>query len=175
MAIHKIKFFAGRGSRYLAEKIAAEYGIKLGDSDVLQFSDGEFQPCFHESIRGCTVFIIQSTFPPSDNLMELLMMADAARRASAHQVIAVIPYFGWARQDRKDRPRVPITSKLVANLLVSAGVDRIITMDLHAQQIQGFFDIPVDHLYARPVLLVLVGCAAFGLITATAMERRGTA
>ena len=153
MAIHKIKFFAGRGSRYLAEKIAAEYGIKLGDSDVLQFSDGEFQPCFHESIRGCTVFIIQSTFPPSDNLMELLMMADAARRASAHQVIAVIPYFGWARQDRKDRPRVPIGAKLVANLLVAAGADRIMTMDLHADQIQGFFDVPVDALYASGVFV----------------------
>ena len=153
MAIHKIKFFAGRGSRYLAEKIAAEYGIALGDSDVLQFSDGEFQPCFHESIRGCTVFIIQSTFPPSDNLMELLMMADAARRASAHQVIAVIPYFGWARQDRKDRPRVPITARLVANMLIAAGVQRVMTMDLHADQIQGFFDVPVDHLYASNVFV----------------------
>ena len=153
MAIHKIKFFAGRGSRYLAEKIAAEYGIKLGDSDVLQFSDGEFQPCFHESIRGCTVFIIQSTFPPSDNLMELLMMADAARRASAHQVIAVIPYFGWARQDRKDRPRVPITARLVANMLIAAGVQRVMTMDLHADQIQGFFDLPMDALYASGIFV----------------------
>ena len=153
MAIHKIKFFAGRGSRYLAEKIAAEYGIKLGDSDVLQFSDGEFQPCFHESIRGCTVFIIQSTFPPSDNLMELLMMADAARRASAHQVIAVIPYFGWARQDRKSKPRVSIAAKLVADMFTVAGIDRMITMDLHADQEQGFFNVPVDHLYASSVLL----------------------
>ena len=114
MAIHKIKFFAGRGSRYLAEKIVASYGTKLGESEVLNFSDGEFQPCFLESIRGCTVFVIQSTFPPTDNLMELLMMIDAAKRASAHQVIAVMPYFGWARQDRKDRPRVPIGAKLVA-------------------------------------------------------------
>ena len=153
MAIHKIKFFAGRGSRYLAEKIAAEYGTKLGDSDVVQFSDGEFQPCFNESIRGCTVFIIQSTFPPSDNLMELLMMADAARRASAYHVIAVIPYFGWARQDRKDRPRVPITARLVANMLVAAGVDRVMTMDLHADQIQGFFDLPVDALYASGIFI----------------------
>lgn len=152
MAIHKIKFFAGRGSRYLAEKIAAEYGTKLGDSDVVQFSDGEFQPCYNESIRGCTVFIIQSTFPPSDNLMELLMMADAARRASAYHVIAVIPYFGWARQDRKDRPRVPITARLVANMLVAAGVDRVMTMDLHADQIQGFFDLPVDALYALSLI-----------------------
>ena len=153
MAIHKIKFFAGRGSRYLAEKIVASYGTTLGNSEVQQFSDGEFQPCFNESIRGCTVFIIQSTFPPLDNLMELLMMIDAARRASAYKVIAVMPYFGWARQDRKDRPRVPIGAKLVANMLVAAGVDRIMTMDLHADQIQGFFDIPVDNIYATPVLL----------------------
>lgn len=153
MAIHKIKFFAGRGSRYLAEKIAAEYGTKLGDSDVVQFSDGEFQPCYNESIRGCTVFIIQSTFPPSDNLMELLMMADAARRASAYHVIAVIPYFGWARQDRKDKPRVSIAAKLVADLLMAAGVNRVITMDLHADQIQGFFNVPVDHLYASTVFI----------------------
>lgn len=145
MAIHKIKFFAGRGSRYLAEKIVASYGTTLGNSEVQQFSDGEFQPCFNESIRGCTVFIIQSTFPPLDNLMELLMMIDAARRASAYKVIAVMPYFGWARQDRKDRPRVPIGAKLVANMLVAAGVDRIMTMDLHADQIQGFFDVPVEH------------------------------
>lgn len=153
MAIHKIKLFAGRGSRYLAEKIAAEYGTALGDSDVLQFSDGEFQPAYNESIRGCTVFIIQSTFPPSDNLMELLMMVDAARRASAYHIIAVIPYFGWARQDRKDRPRVPITARLVANMLVAAGVDRIMTMDLHAEQIQGFFDQPVDALYASGIFV----------------------
>ena len=151
MAIHKIKFFAGRGSRYLAEKIVASYGTTLGNSEVQQFSDGEFQPCFNESIRGCTVFIIQSTFPPLDNLMELLIMIDAARRASAYKVIAVMPYFGWARQDRKDRPRVPIGAKLVANMLVAAGVDRIMTMDLHADQIQGFFDVPVDALYANVV------------------------
>ena len=148
MAIHKIKIFTGRASRYLADAIAAKYGTTLGKSDVLEFSDGEFQPSFNESIRGCTVFIIQSTFPPSDNLMELLMMIDAAHRASAHQVIAVMPYFGWARQDRKDRPRVPITAKLVANMLVAAGVDRVITMDIHADQIQGFFDVPLDLLYA---------------------------
>ena len=153
MAIHKIKFFAGRGSRYLAEKIVASYGTTLGNSEVQQFSDGEFQPCFNESIRGCTVFIIQSTFPPLDNLMELLMMIDAARRASAYKVIAVMPYFGWARQDRKDRPRVPIGAKLVANMLVAAGVDRIMTMDLHADQIQGFFDIPVDNLLGNPVFV----------------------
>lgn len=153
MAIHKIKFFAGRDSRYLAEKIAASYGTTLGDSEVLCFSDGEFQPRYNESIRGCTVFIVQSTFPPSDNLMELLMMADAARRASAHQVIAVMPYFGWARQDRKDKPRVSIAAKLVADLLMTAGVNRVITMDLHADQIQGFFNVPVDHLYASSVFI----------------------
>lgn len=153
MAIHKIKFFAGRGSKYLAEKIVASYGTTLGEMEVLQFSDGEFQPCFNESIRGCTVFLIQSTFPPTDNLMELLMMIDAARRASAYQVVAVMPYFGWARQDRKDRPRVPIGAKLVANMLKAAGVDRIMTMDLHADQIQGFFDVPVDALYASGIFI----------------------
>ena len=153
MAIHKIKIFAGRGSEYLAQKIAASFGTTLGQSEVLRFSDGEFQPCYNESIRGCTVFIIQSTFPPSDNLMELLMMIDAARRASAYKVVAVMPYFGWARQDRKDRPRVPIGAKLVANLLMAAGVDRVMTMDLHADQIQGFFDIPVDALYASGIFV----------------------
>lgn len=151
MAIHNIKFFACRESRYLAEKIARSYGIELGDSSILEFSDGEFQPAYNESIRGCTVFVIQSTFPPVDNLMELLLMIDAAKRASAYKVIAVMPYFGWARQDRKDRPRVSIGAKLVANLLCAAGVDRIMTMDLHADQIQGFFDVPVDHLYASAI------------------------
>lgn len=153
MAIHKIKIFAGRASEYLASKIAASFGTTVGQSEVLRFSDGEFQPCFNESIRGCTVFIVQSTFPPTDNLMELLMMVDAAKRASAHQVVAVMPYFGWARQDRKDRPRVPIGAKLVANMLKAAGADRIMTMDLHADQIQGFFDVPVDHLYASSVFI----------------------
>ena len=153
MAIHKIKIFAGRGSEYLAEKIAASFGTTLGHSEVLQFSDGEFQPCYNESIRGCTVFIIQSTFPPAENLMELLMMIDAARRASAYKVVAVMPYFGWARQDRKDKPRVSIAAKLVSDLLVTAGATRVITMDLHADQIQGFFNIPVDHLYASSVFI----------------------
>jgi len=151
MAIHKLKFFACRESRYLAEKITRSYGTELGDSSVLLFSDGEFQPAYNESIRGCTVCIVQSTFPPAENLMELLLMIDAAHRASAYKVIAVIPYFGWARQDRKDRPRVSIGAKLVANLLRAAGVDRIMTMDLHADQIQGFFDIPVDHLYGSGI------------------------
>ena len=153
MAVHKIKFFTGRASRYLAEKIVKSYGSELGDAEVLQFSDGEFQPYYNESIRGCTVFIIQSTFPKSDNLMELLMMIDAAKRASAYKVIAVIPYFGFARQDRKDKPRITIAAKLVANLLCAAGADRVITMDLHADQIQGFFDIPVDHLYGSTVTI----------------------
>ncbi len=153
MAIHKIKIFACRASEYLASKIAASFGTTVGQSEVLRFSDGEFQPCFNESIRGCTVFIVQSTFPPTDNLMELLMMVDAAKRASAHQVVAVMPYFGWARQDRKDRPRVPIGAKLVANMLKAAGADRIMTMDLHADQIQGFFDVPVDALYASGIFV----------------------
>ncbi len=153
MAIHKIKFFTGRGSEYLAKKIAESYGTTLGDSEIIHFSDGEFQTIYNESIRGCTVFIIQSTFPPTDNLMELLMMVDAAHRASAYKVVAVIPYFGWARQDRKDRPRVPIGAKLVANMLTAAGADRVMTMDLHADQIQGFFDVPVDHLYASGIFI----------------------
>ncbi len=153
MVTHNLKIFAGRGSRYIAEKMVESQGIKLGESSVLEFNDGEFQPSFDESIRGCTVFIVQSTFPPMDNLMELLLMIDAARRASAYKVIAVMPYFGWARQDRKDRPRVSIGAKLVANLLCAAGVDRIITMDLHADQIQGFFDVPVDHLYASKIFM----------------------
>ncbi|MDR0955369.1 MAG: ribose-phosphate pyrophosphokinase [Rikenellaceae bacterium] len=151
MGTHKLKIFACRESRNLAEKIATSYSMELGDSSVLEFSDGEFQPAYNESIRGCTVCIVQSTFPPTENLMELLLMIDAAHRASAHRVIAVIPYFGWARQDRKDRPRVSIGAKLVANLLRAAGVDRIMTMDLHADQIQGFFDIPVDHLYGSAI------------------------
>lgn len=153
MGGHKIKFFACQNSRYLAEKIVAKYGTELGNSEVLQFSDGEFQPAYNESIRGCTVFVVCSTFPPVDNMMELLLMIDAAKRASAHRVIAVMPYFGWARQDRKDRPRVSIGAKLVANLLRAAGVDRVMTMDLHADQIQGFFDVPVDHLYASGVFV----------------------
>ena len=134
-----IKFFSGRASTYLAEQIAQEFGVKLGRTSVYQFCDGQFQPAYDESVRGCTVFIIQSTFPPGDNLIELLMMVDAAKRASADKVVAVIPYFGFARQDRKDRPRSAIGAKLVANLLTAAGVDRIMTMDLHADQLQGFF------------------------------------
>ncbi|NNF01280.1 MAG: ribose-phosphate pyrophosphokinase [Bacteroidia bacterium] len=149
----KVKLFSGDATRYLAERIADSYGTKLGDVDVSRFSDGEFSPHFEESVRGCDVFLIQSTFAPSNNLMELLMMIDAAKRASAHYITAVIPYFGFARSDRKDKPRVAIGAKLVANLLNAAGVTRVMTMDLHAPQIQGFFDFPVDHLDASSVFV----------------------
>ena len=149
----KVNIFSGRASVSLAEKIAAHYGNKLGEMSLATFSDGEFQPSFEETIRGSELFLVQSTFAPSDNLMELLLMIDAAKRASAKQIIAVIPYFGFARQDRKDKPRVAIGAKLVANLLTAAGVDRIMTMDLHADQIQGFFDVPVDHLYGSSMFI----------------------
>jgi len=148
-----IKIFAGSASLELAENIAHHYGSELGKCSILRFSDGEFQPAYEESVRGTIVFIIQSTFPPAENIFELLLMIDAAKRASAYKIVAVMPYFGFARQDRKDRPRCAIGAKLVANLLVAAGVDRIMTMDLHADQIQGFFDIPVDHLYASPIFV----------------------
>ncbi len=148
-----IKVFAGTKSRYMAEEICKELGIKLGEMNIQHFADGEFEVSFEESIRGCEVYLVQSTFPNTDNLMELLLMIDAAKRASAKSVIAVIPYFGWARQDRKDKPRVSIAAKLVSNLLQAAGVDRVITMDLHADQIQGFFDVLVDHLYASTVFI----------------------
>ena len=140
--------FSGTNSRYLAEKICNSLGCPLGQMNIQHFADGEFEVSFEESIRGCEVFLVQSTFPNTDNLMELLLMIDAAKRASAKSIIAVVPYFGWARQDRKDKPRVSIAAKLVADLLSTAGIDRLITMDLHADQIQGFFDVPVDHLYA---------------------------
>jgi ribose-phosphate pyrophosphokinase len=146
-----MKLFACRSSKDLAQRIADKLGIELGKSSVTSFSDGEFQPCFDESVRGCMVFIVQSTNPPADNLFELLLMIDAAKRASAYKVIAVIPYYGFARQDRKDRPRVSIGSKLSADLLSTAGVDRVITMDLHADQIQGFFNVPVDHLFGSAI------------------------
>ena len=145
--------FSGTNTRYLAEKICASLGCPLGNLVVTRFSDGEFAVSYEESIRGCDVFLVQSTFPSTDNLMELLLMVDAAKRASARNIIAVIPYFGWARQDRKDKPRVSIGAKLVADLLSTAGINRLITMDLHADQIQGFFDVPVDHLYASGVIL----------------------
>ena len=145
--------FSGTNSRYLAEKICASLDCPLGKMNITHFADGEFAVSYEESIRGAHVFLVQSTFPNSDNLMELLLMIDAAKRASAKSVVAVIPYFGWARQDRKDKPRVSIGAKLVADLLSVAGIDRLITMDLHADQIQGFFNIPVDHLYASAVFL----------------------
>ncbi len=152
-AIHPIKIFAGTKSRYMGEEICKDLGIELGKMNVQHFADGEFEVSFEETVRGCEVFLVQSTFPSTDNLMELLLMIDAAKRASAHSVVAVIPYFGWARQDRKDKPRVSIAAKLVADLLSAAGVNRVITMDLHADQIQGFFNVPVDHLYASSVFI----------------------
>jgi ribose-phosphate pyrophosphokinase len=148
-----VKLFAGSSTKALAEKIAESYGKKLGDMGMSHFSDGEIQPHFNESIRGCDVFLIQSTCQPNDSIFELLMMIDAAKRASAHNINVVIPYFGYARQDRKDRPRVAIGSKLLANLLTAAGAHRVMTMDLHAAQIQGFFDIPVDHLDAAVIFV----------------------
>ena len=170
----KIKFFAGRASTYLAESIANKFGTKLGRTSVYQFSDGEFQPAYDESVRGKTVFIVQSTFPPGDNLMELLMMIDAAKRASADSVVAVIPYFGFARQDRKDRPRASIGAKLVANLLTAAGVDRIMTMDLHADQLQGFFDVPVDHLYASALFVPYIQELGLENLAVAAPDMGGT-
>ena len=145
--------FSGTRSRYLAEQICESLGCPLGNMIITHFADGEFAVSYEESIRGKDVFLVQSTFPNSDNLMELLLMIDAAKRASARTINAVIPYFGWARQDRKDKPRVSIGAKLIADLLSVAGVNRVITMDLHADQIQGFFDVPVDHLYASNVII----------------------
>ena len=148
-----VKIFAGRASESLAERIAEAYGQELGNVNVNVFSDGEFQPSLEETVRGQDVFIVQSTMPPTENLFELLLLIDAAKRASARKIIAVIPYFGFARQDRKDKPRVAIGAKLSANMLKAAGIDRIMTMDLHADQIQGFFEVPVDHLYASTLFL----------------------
>ena len=159
---HRMELFACRASKDFACKVVDELNVigiqtgekyHLGASEVTQFSDGEFVPSFTDSVRGATLFVVQSTFPPTENLMELLLTIDAAKRASADKVIAVMPYFGWARQDRKDKPRESIGAKLVANLLTAAGVDRIMTCDLHADQIQGFFDLPVDHIYASKVFI----------------------
>ena len=147
-----LRVFAGNANPKLARDIATYLGVELGEADVDRFSDGEITVEINENIRGCDIFIVQPTFAPADNLLELLIMMDAARRASAERVTAVLPYFGYARQDRKDRPRVPITAKLAANLIATAGADRVLTMDLHSAQIQGFFDIPFDHLFAAPVL-----------------------
>ncbi len=148
--------FSGTKSKYLAEKICSSLGCQLGKLQITTFADGEFAVSYEESIRGRDVFLVQSTFPNSDNLMELLLMIDAAKRASARNIVAVIPYFGWARQDRKDKPRVCIGAKLVADLLSVAGINRLITMDLHADQEQGFFNVPVDHLYASTIMLPYV-------------------
>jgi len=150
---NKIKIFSGRASIDIAAKIAKSYGCKLGKVVINNFSDGEFQPSYEETLRGKKVFIVQSTLPPADSLLEFLLMIDAAKRASAKEIIAILPYFGFARQDRKDKPRVPIGAKLIANLITSAGASRIMTMDLHADQIQGFFKIPVDHLFASTIFI----------------------
>ncbi len=168
------KIFSGTATRYLAEQIAASSGERLGEVSVSRFSDGEFQPSFEETVRGELVFIVQSTFPPSDNLFELLLMVDAAKRASAKRIVAVLPYFGFARQDRKDKPRVSIGAKLVANMLTAAGVDRIMTMDLHADQIQGFFEVPVDHLFASSIFLPYIKEMALADLVMAAPDTGGT-
>jgi ribose-phosphate pyrophosphokinase len=168
------KIFACSKSNELAQKIAKAYGVELGLSRKTQFSDGEFQVSYEETIRGRRIFIIGSTIPPSDNLMEMLLMIDAAKRASARHITAVIPYFGWARQDRKDKPRVPIAAKLVANLLQAAGATRIITMDLHADQIQGFFEKPVDHLYASTIFLPYIESLNLDNITIASPDMGGS-
>jgi len=169
-----MKVFSCRASRHLAGRIADKLGIELGKSSVTIFSDGEFQPCFDESVRGDMVFIIQSTNPPAENLLELLLMIDAAKRASAYKVIAVIPYYGFARQDRKDRPRVSIGSKLSADLLSTAGVDRVITMDLHADQIQGFFNVPVDHLFGSAIFAPYIETLKLEYLTVSAPDMGGS-
>jgi len=148
-----VKILAGSSSKYLGEGIAKAFGVDLGNVIIQHFSDGEFAPSIEETVRGKDVIIVQSTFPPTDNLFELLLLIDAAKRASAKRIVAVMPYFGYARQDRKDKPRVPIGAKMVANLLTAAGVNRVITMDLHAEQIQGFFEVPVDHLYGSTIFI----------------------
>ena len=180
---HRMELFACRASRDFACKVIEHLNeirrpdeplARLGDLQVTPFSDGEFQPCFAESVRGATVFILQSTIPPADNIMELLLTIDAAKRASADKVIAVIPYFGWARQDRKDKPRVAIGAKLAANLLTAAGADRVMTCDLHADQIQGFFDIPVDHLYASKVFIPCIQSLKLQNLSIAAPDMGGT-
>lgn len=170
----EINFVSGRTTRVLSEKIAQFFGKELRNVKINVFSDGEFQPSFEETIRGNELFIIQSTYAPADNLMELLMLADAAKRASARHIIAVIPYFGYARQDRKDKPRVPIGAKLVANLLTAAGINRIITMDLHADQIQGFFDVPVDHMYASSIFIPFLRVLNLPKLTIASPDTGGT-
>lgn len=169
-----VSIFSGRATEYLARKIAVSYGSELGKITITDFSDGEFQPSFEENIRGRDVFLVQSTFAPADNFFELLLMADAARRASARKITAVIPYFGFARQDRKDKPRVAIAAKLIANLLMTAGITRIITIDLHADQIQGFFDVPVDHLYASNIFVPYIRSLNLSNLTMASPDTGGT-
>ncbi len=170
----EVKICTGTASRELGEKIASSYGLPLANVNIMHFSDGEFQPSFEETVRGADVFIVQSTMPPADNLMELLQMVDAAKRASAENIIAVIPYYGYARQDRKDKPRVSIGSKLVANLLSAAGVTRVMTMDLHADQIQGFFEVPVDHLFASSIFLPYIKSLELDDLIIAAPDTGGT-
>ena len=169
-----VKIAAGKATKELAKKIAEACGTELVDVEITNFSDGEFQTSFAETIRGCEIFIIQSTIPPFDNLMELLYLVDAAKRSSAHIINAVIPYFGCARQDRKDKPRVPIGAKLIANLLTTAGISRIITMDLHADQIQGFFEVPVDHLFASRIFLPYLKSRKFENLCMVSPDTGGT-
>ncbi|MCA1752194.1 MAG: ribose-phosphate pyrophosphokinase [Cryomorphaceae bacterium] len=169
-----VKIFAGGASEDIGSRIAEGYGQKLGSLKRSRFSDGEFQISYEESIRGNYVFLVQSTMPPTDNLMELLLMIDAAKRASAYKIVAVMPYFGFARQDRKDKPRVAIGAKLVANLLTAAGVDRVMTMDLHADQIQGFFEVPVDHLFASSIFLPYVESLDTANVIMAAPDTGGT-
>jgi ribose-phosphate pyrophosphokinase len=170
----KVKILSGSATRYLAEKIARAYGQPLGNVVLTRFSDGEFQTSIEETVRGTDLFIVQSTFPPTDNLFELLLLVDAAKRASAKQIVAVLPYFGWARQDRKDRPRVAVGAKLVADMLTAAGVTRLVTMDLHADQIQGFFNVPVDHLYASSIFLPYIQSLNLSNLTIAAPDMGGT-
>ncbi|MGZ5243927.1 MAG: ribose-phosphate pyrophosphokinase [Bacteroidia bacterium] len=170
-----VKIFSGTKSIYLAEKIAQSFEQPLGQLSTTYFSDGEFQPSFNESVRGCDVFLIQSTFAPTDNLFELLLTVDAAKRASAHYITAVIPYFGFARQDRKDKPRVAIGAKMVANLLETAGIHRIMTMDLHAAQIQGFFEVPVDHLDSSVIFVPYIKSIGLENLVIAAPDMGGSA
>jgi ribose-phosphate pyrophosphokinase len=174
LQFNPVKLFSGTASKALAANIAKSYGKPLGEVTLSRFSDGEFQPSYDETVRGCDLFIIQSTCQPNDNLMELLLMIDAAKRASAHYITAVIPYYGLARQDRKDKPRVAIGAKLVANLLRSAGIHRIMTMDLHAAQIQGFFDIPVDHLDASVIFVPYIKSLGLENLTIASPDMGGS-
>jgi ribose-phosphate pyrophosphokinase len=170
----QIKIFSGSASRTFAERLAAAFGQPLGDLTFQRFSDGEFQTSYEETVRGSTIFLVQSTNPPTDNLFELLLMVDAAKRASAKEIIAVMPYFGWARQDRKDKPRVAIGAKLIADMLHTAGVNRVMTMDLHADQIQGFFNVPVDHLYASTLFIPYIESLKLGSLTMAAPDMGGS-